>query len=102
MSNDARNWMEIMLGVPVIGGLITVAVQQRKQVATLQGSLEKANKALDEERESCGERLSLIETRMDKERDDCDRRYRQLVSEFDELRREVRRFTPRDFPAAKE
>ena len=90
----------------IIGGITTlfggVALQQRKHASTLQTSLEKANKALDEERESCGERLTLIETRMDKERDDCDRRHRELADDVDNLRRLMRRMTPRDFPAVKE
>lgn len=102
MSLDPEGWTfgGIMTAVTALIG--TIGLQQRKQVATLQGSLEKANEALEEERESCGERLSLIETRMDKERDDCDRRYRVLINEFDALRKEVRRYTPRDFPAVKE
>jgi len=93
--SDTRTIAEIIIGLPVIGGFVSVITQQRKSLAS-------ANKALENERESCGERLSLIEQRLDKEREDCDRRHRALASDFDELRALVRRFTPRDFPAVKE
>lgn len=64
--SDPRSWTEIMLGVPVIGGLVGVVVQQRSQVTSLQGSLDAANKALKDERESCSERIAAVEARCDK------------------------------------
>lgn len=87
-------------------GVLTAAFggilwQQRSQCATLQTSLNDANKALEEERASCGERMSLLEARLDKERDDCDRRHRELRADIDKLRERVRSITPRDFPAPK-
>lgn len=100
--SDPRSWSEILIGVPVLGAFAGIVMQQRRQVGTLQGSLEKAHAALETERESFGVRMLKIEARLDKERDDCDRRHRAMEAEIDDLRATMRRFTPRDFPRVKE